>query len=848
MRHPRSLSLLYAASLGAVLAISVAARADTVGTAGAVNTTSSGTPPAGATRIIQIGTQVVENEKIETTGTGSVQVLFIDKTTLNVGPNSTLVIDRFVYNPATTRGELVLSLGKGVLRVVGGVATHSEGATIRTPVAAIGLRGGIAIISHSGAKGTQAILGFGHMSVTTLCGGGGNCSPNTIQVSRPGFGVTVAGFNRGPPSPSRASSQELAQSNSQLGSHRGQSGGATQQPTDTQALSYNVGTPNSPGARVVSTTGAYTAADALQAQASGATISRAAQQNTTSLGTTLKVIAQSLVKHITPPPVTPPPVIPPPIIPPPINPPPVKPPAPPLTYAMVTSGPSVPYLTGAFAGSGGFKVSRILGYQSLNPNGTQNTTSRQFQAGLSVTGKGTAQNATLFVMTSQISNAPNAGFTQAGGFTGVTVRNVGPVGPWFGLAGGSVSSATATPASAPNTVSTSNGTPIAGFTLNNTNTNLSTGVVTTSSSTNFVKPGGTTTYTFSPVTAGTPTYSASNHPALTLNGYVGGIMLTANGGTPGAPTNFTKPYVITNLTGQPGDVGIFLPGSSSEMLATFNVGSGPGAPSGAMTRSRYVFGSVSADIHPGLNGARGAYVNPSNFAAQAAESLDGVPASSRTNQTDLSLLEPVGFANQQLVTAESVGANTSKFLTSISSTTVTPCACQTQWGFWSAFNGATSKGQLVFEDQGALLLWVGGVSTTVGALSTATGTATYTGQAIANIANPNNITSYLAAGTFSNAVNFGTRTGAVTIGGLDGTNYAGTVNWVKGTTSFATTSPLISTPGSPMGRTATIAGSFFQGGPTGPTNAFGEMGGSLILNGTPTNPYLGSGIFVARRP
>src|ERR1700722_13470292 len=209
MRQTRSLSLLFAASLGAVLAMSAAACADTVGTAGAVNTTSSGTPPAGATRVIQIGTQVVENEKIETTGTGSVQVLFIDKTTLNVGPNSTLVIDRFVYNPATTRGELAISLGKGVLRVVGGVAPHSEGPTIRTPVAAVGLRGGIAIISHSRAKGTQAILGFGRMSVTSLCGGS-DCHPTTIDVSRPGYGVTVAGFNQPPSSPGRASTQELA--------------------------------------------------------------------------------------------------------------------------------------------------------------------------------------------------------------------------------------------------------------------------------------------------------------------------------------------------------------------------------------------------------------------------------------------------------------------------------------------------------------------------------------------------------------------------------------------------------------------------------------------------------------
>ena len=253
MRRTRSLSLMFAAApLGAVLAMSAAAHAGSVGTAGAVNKSSSGTPPGAPTRVIEIGTQVVENEKIQTTGTGSVQVLFIDKTTLNVGPNSSLVIDRFVYNPATTDGQLALSLTKGVLRVVGGVATHSEGATIRTPAAAIGLRGGIAIISHDAAKGTHAILGFGHMSVTTLCGAG-NCTPSTVQVTRPGFGVTVAGFNRPPSSPGRASSQQLAQANGQLTSHGGQTGGASQQPTDNLAQSYNVGTPNSPGARVGAT-------------------------------------------------------------------------------------------------------------------------------------------------------------------------------------------------------------------------------------------------------------------------------------------------------------------------------------------------------------------------------------------------------------------------------------------------------------------------------------------------------------------------------------------------------------------------------------------------------------------
>jgi hypothetical protein len=401
-------------------------------------------------------------------------------------------------------------------------------------------------------------------------------------------------------------------------------------------------------------------------------------------------------------------------------------------------------------------------------------------------------------------------------------------------------------------VSTLNGTPIAGFTLNNTNTNLSTGLVTNSQSSNFVKPGGTTNYTFNPVTAGTPTFSASNHPNLNLNGYVGGVMLTATGGTSGAPMNFTKPYVITNPMGAPGAVSIFLPGDSSEMLAVFNVQS-LAPPTGAMTKSQYVFGSVAADSRATLNGARGAYVDPSNFAARAAAIFDGganVPISSRADLAQPNL-EAVGFADQQMVTAGSVGANTSMFLSSISTIPVTsanpnpvkPCACEsTQWGFWSAFNGTTnSNGQLAFEDQGSLLLWVAGVPTSPGNIP-ATGTATYTGHAIANIANPNNITSYLAAGSFANTVNFGTRSGAVTINGLDGTNYAGTVALTPSTTSFATLSPLTSS----AGRTAAVAGSFFQGGATNTTPLYGEMGGSLILNGP--GGYLGSGIFAARKP
>ena len=110
---------------------------------------------------------------------------------------------------------------------------------------------------------------------------------------------------------------------------------------------------------------------------------------------------------------------------------------------------------------------------------------------------------------------------------------------------------------------------------------------------------------------------------------------------------------------------------------------------------------------------------------------------------------------------------------------------------------------------------------------------------------PKSITSYLAAGAFSATANFATRTGTVNITGLDGTNYAGTAMQAGASSvTFGGTLNSVIGPGSVGGRTATLAGSFFQGGPTNSTPAYGEIGGSLILNGT--GGYLGSGIFLGR--
>ncbi len=147
-------------------ALPIAAQAQQVGVAGAVNPASKAVL-RGTVRVLDLGAPIIYNEHLQTSAAGSLQVVFLDKTTLSVGPSSDLTIDSFVYDPQKASGKMALTLGKGVLRVVGGDVTHTGGATVRTPVATIGIRGGIATVSHDKRRGTQAVDNYGVVTVAS---------------------------------------------------------------------------------------------------------------------------------------------------------------------------------------------------------------------------------------------------------------------------------------------------------------------------------------------------------------------------------------------------------------------------------------------------------------------------------------------------------------------------------------------------------------------------------------------------------------------------------------------------------------------------------------------------------
>lgn len=181
------------AGLLSVLSIAAAPHtlAANAGRTTAVIQDARGTPPGRTTRVLRPKLDVFENERIQTDERGVTQILFVDGTNLTVGPNSDLTIDRFVYNPETSVGEIVGKLSRGVLRFVGGRVSKRGKVAISTPVAVIGVRGGIAVIEHNEDSRTQAVFLFGEgMTVARL--GPDEQPTETKGITRPGFSVTVS--------------------------------------------------------------------------------------------------------------------------------------------------------------------------------------------------------------------------------------------------------------------------------------------------------------------------------------------------------------------------------------------------------------------------------------------------------------------------------------------------------------------------------------------------------------------------------------------------------------------------------------------------------------------------------
>ncbi|MFI5012510.1 MAG: FecR domain-containing protein [Hyphomicrobiales bacterium] len=760
------------------------ARAQQIGTAGAVNPASKGIA-GGATRVLEIGSAVVHNERVETSEKGSVQLVFIDKTTMNIGPNSKLVIDEFVYDPSTGTGKMSASLGRGVLRIVGGNISHGGGATVSTPVATIGIRGGVAVISHDKAHCTAQSDAplctsvdnvFGQLTVTTLAG--------QEIIRRPGYGVTIGSAGAAPSVPQPVSQASIDATNRLLTSKGAQTGGysgsvadkapnrdlTSRQPWQNPVIASNP--PWGPGSQLPPPT----------QPSLNLTV-----QNQASKPTVAKILAQN---------------------------------ATPKAFALTMSsdpslGSSLPYLLGSFAAAGNYTVSPVLGYRSaaMTSNGVTIQPIQTMQAGLSINGQGASQTSTLFVAVSSITNSISTGglrastrlaTNQSPGFASGGVTSAGPV--LFGADG------------LPSSYS------VTADLYNSGNGQFQGG-----NAVSYQGPPPITNYSYIQKAKSTavPSGLGTDRPAETLSGFVGGLMRT---------------FIFANASAQSGAAAgpafavggsaqIQLDPTQSALQANFNVAaltqSGASSSVGA---NDYLSGNYQLGSLQGGANLRSAYIDSRNFAAIDATTD---PNSASSIQNPLSTVNGAGLNSGSLmmVTADTVGA-------AAMFPGVNFCDCEyTRWGFWAADTSRNSTNSAqTLADRGPLMMWVAGVRPDIGTIPT-TGSATYGGHVIGNFSD--GTSQYVAAGNFSNTVNFGNSTGTVSISNLDNRSYSGTTLLNGADPRFFTGSGS-TISGIPAG--FSLAGSFFRGS-TGPAQ---EMGGNILFQGIGSN-YLGSGIFAARR-
>ena len=154
-----------------------------------------GQPPAETERVLKVGVDVQANERVTTRADDRAHLVFLDSTSLSVGPNSVLVIDKFVFDADRKTGEMAITATRGVFRFVGGAISKTSEVQIKTPSSTIGIRGSIATFSVSDAGATTANFLHGKSMTVTAQGKTQTATRIGSQISTlPGRGPAPPGI------------------------------------------------------------------------------------------------------------------------------------------------------------------------------------------------------------------------------------------------------------------------------------------------------------------------------------------------------------------------------------------------------------------------------------------------------------------------------------------------------------------------------------------------------------------------------------------------------------------------------------------------------------------------------
>jgi hypothetical protein len=102
---------------------------------------ATGTRIGATPRNLYFQEAVYAEEEVKTSQEGGTELQFLDRSHLHMGANTTIVLNRYVYDPETQDGSAVVVLISGAIRYVSGLLINKRNISLRTQVANVGLRG-----------------------------------------------------------------------------------------------------------------------------------------------------------------------------------------------------------------------------------------------------------------------------------------------------------------------------------------------------------------------------------------------------------------------------------------------------------------------------------------------------------------------------------------------------------------------------------------------------------------------------------------------------------------------------------------------------------------------------------
>jgi hypothetical protein len=877
----------------------VAAAQERVGVASAVVPDATAGMPGQTMRTLIAGADVIFNETIATGPNGQVQILFVDRSSLTIGPDTSMVIDEFAYDRNAGTGTLKATVSQGLLRYVGGAISKNDDAVkLRTPVATIGIRGGMAAVDVQ--QGGTTTAGFLYGKQLTVDAG------QTVVIERPGFASTVS--PGGTPTTPAPIGLGLLNALSKLGAQGAQGGGTANASTDTGAKGVaasnsentagshdDAGKGNTPTApkgldvaEAGQSTGANTAtqqgsveqtANTLRSQNLGRSISVALSQTSTP-ATGFTDPATNFSGHIK---------------------------NGILTASDGASTLIVPLGSGAFAIAAGAATTP---FGSASGNGFFTTDGSFLFADL--VGPGSARG-TFFGGSAVNSNALKA----KGETLSFDLQRDGALNAQLPFIRATTVKADGTDVA---------GAAVSPFLIRTGDS----GQITAGSSVALQASlviDGTGAAQHSAIVVGTGQFLTDNTPGDGATALAGSVRSTARLDATQAPTDTSSGFATVKTTSRQrffggGQIegfaldqnaytsgGVFTQGSAIERSASLadtafgfttaavassapattgartaetltGFAAGLGEPQSAAGNASYVVAGTTSIVKDTTTNRVAATVslrsdptigNPSGFSTlelryggtgaaatsdsaliddnrfAAVESHSATPATIDTVAAVVAN-DPQQAARTYLVTADV--APSAALLPAVAAGAGTPaipagqlCDCQfLKWGWWGGEirQGTTDPNNSTVSrtDRFNLATWVAGQPTVQ---LPNTGTATFNGRAVAAIDNSG--TRYVAAGSFNGIFDFGAQNGTVKINNLDSRNYTGAVTFAGG--GYTATLNGVGVPGSPVAQAGFAAAGKANGAFFGPGAA--ETGGSFAVANVGGGSYQAAGVFAGKR-